>query len=60
MRESVGVTGPEAMAYEALVRRGLATRLPGGGQWVPQPGIAFRPGAPDECTLSDLARDHDR
>jgi calcineurin-like phosphoesterase family protein len=31
-----------------------------GGQWVPQPGIAFRPGAPDECTLSDLARDHDR
>jgi hypothetical protein len=28
-----------------------------GGQWLPQPGIAFRPGAPDECDISRLTRD---
>lgn len=28
-----------------------------GGQWLAQPGIAFRPGAPDECALADLALD---
>jgi len=28
-----------------------------GGQWLPEPGIAFRPGAADESTLSDLAAD---
>jgi 3',5'-cyclic AMP phosphodiesterase CpdA len=28
-----------------------------GGQWMPHPGVAFQPGAPDECALVDLIQD---
>jgi hypothetical protein len=30
-----------------------------GGQWLPQDGIAFIPGAPNECSVTDLVRDTD-
>jgi hypothetical protein len=43
----------EGSAHRLLVR---PVRL-AGLQWQPQPGIAFRPGAPDECDISGLAAD---
>lgn len=43
----------EGSAHRLLVR---PVRLDG-GQWVPESGIAFRAGVPDECNTSDLAAD---
>jgi hypothetical protein len=43
----------EGRGYRLVVR---AVRLHG-GQWTPEPGIAFRPGAADECSLSALIAD---
>jgi hypothetical protein len=40
-------------------RHGLGVRTVrfDGGQWTPEPVIAFRPGASDECTLEALCQD---
>ncbi|HEY2576354.1 MAG TPA: metallophosphoesterase, partial [Streptosporangiaceae bacterium] len=43
----------EGAGHRILVR---PVRLDG-GQWQPQSGVAFKPGAPDECALTDLVED---
>jgi hypothetical protein len=46
----------EGRDHHALVR---AVRLDG-GQWQPEPGVAFRPGSASESSLSDLTADAGR